>query len=120
LEMTRERSEALTNSWTPSYKIGTTGESYEDVQKRMKECIHQISTENPGKKILVISHGTALRTYMIGIMGLALDGIGTTPYLDNCSISQLRPFAKHARNRNLTGLIIRYNDAGHIQSKKSN
>lgn len=46
------------------YKLDD-GESINDVKLRMKECVNQIINNNKNKKIAIISHGTAIASYLL-------------------------------------------------------
>eukprot|EP01126_Amoeba_proteus_P038130 TRINITY_DN3964_c0_g2_i8.p1 TRINITY_DN3964_c0_g2~~TRINITY_DN3964_c0_g2_i8.p1 ORF type:complete len:156 (-),score=28.84 TRINITY_DN3964_c0_g2_i8:141-608(-) len=45
---------AIPGSWSPTQKMGVTGESFQDVQERMTDVIHYFSHQNPGKKIIIV------------------------------------------------------------------
>lgn len=48
-------------------------ETLEEVYERAAECLDEIVSEHPGRRILVVSHGVVIRTLLCGFTGIHLD-----------------------------------------------
>ena len=64
-------------------------ETYEDVTKRALECVNEIAENNPGKKIVISSHGVTIRCVLAAITGRGVSGEGAIPIFGNTSVSHL-------------------------------
>lgn len=62
----------LLEAWTtdPRKACPPGGEPYEDFVARVKQCFGDMISRNPGKKLLVVSHGGVLRVYLSRILGI--------------------------------------------------
>ncbi|GGD64477.1 histidine phosphatase family protein [Paenibacillus nasutitermitis] len=63
------------NSWKAdptSVKAGETGESGLEIYRRMDGFFKEKAMEHPGKRILVVSHSTAIRIYLAGMLSMPL------------------------------------------------
>ena len=65
------------------------GESTQECAERVYSAIKKIACENPGARILIVSHGAALRTFWARISGIAPRDIAhSLPYQSNASYSR--------------------------------
>lgn len=63
------------------------GESYREMQERMKNTLEEIVSENKGKTIVVVSHGGTIRALSALWLGIGLDRIHEIPWVSNSSVS---------------------------------
>lgn len=72
----------------PSYvKRATRGETFEDVSSRMKECLVETAQKYPDEKILIVTHGFAIKAAMLGLFE-PKDPM-MIPEPDNASVTKL-------------------------------
>jgi uncharacterized phosphatase len=71
-----------------SVKAGETGESGADIYRRMDGFFKEKATEHPGKRILVVSHSTAIRIYLAGMLSMPLKAYRQLT-ISNASVSVL-------------------------------
>ena len=89
------------------------GESYAEAGRRMATVCSELAQRHPGGRILVISHGGVIRTYVSLIMGLDLRHLWHLS-MANTGISRIRPFAQVIQgSQPRQGRIICLNDQGH-------
>jgi len=62
------------------------GESFADVYERAARAMEEVLTTHAGQSILVVAHHVVNRTYLAGLLGLAMDQARHVT-LDNCGIS---------------------------------
>jgi broad specificity phosphatase PhoE len=62
------------------------GESFADVYKRVSQAMEELLSVHTGQSILVVAHHVVNRTYLAGLLGLAMDQARHVT-LDNCGIS---------------------------------
>lgn len=80
VELFRIWSEDIANGITPG------GESVKDVETRVLAAMTKIAEANPGKKVLVFSHGTPIRAMGAHGMGKPMEQI---PWPSNASVTTL-------------------------------
>jgi 2,3-bisphosphoglycerate-dependent phosphoglycerate mutase len=91
------------------------GESYADVQQRIAPVLQELADRHPGGRVLVVSHGGVLRTYVAKVMDLPLNRIWHLS-IGNTSITRIRPNepaigGSHPR----PGRILSLNDCTHTE-----
>ena len=62
------------------------GESFADVHERVSTTMEELLSVRAGQSILVVAHHVVNRTYLAGLLGLAMDQARHVT-LDNCGIS---------------------------------
>ena len=62
------------------------GESFADVYERVSRAMEELLSVHAGQSILVVAHHVVNRTYLAGLLGLAMDQARHVT-LDNCGIS---------------------------------
>lgn len=70
----------------PAGKQVPGGESFAQLQRRAYNAVTGIVAKHPGQKVAVVSHGGALRTIILSLLGLGLEGLWRFR-LDNASLS---------------------------------
>lgn len=65
-------------------------EDYFSLQKRMTGTISDIASKHDGKTVAVVSHGSAIRTFMCGILNVPPQEIKRVPHCDNTAVALLR------------------------------
>lgn len=83
----------------PFYRAPEGGETWNDVRRRVMECIREIDARHHGEHIMFISHGDPL---WLLESSLSMKDVHTIPYLKNCEAKEVRFFN------------VSYNDAGEI------
>ncbi len=84
------------------------GESYSEVMARTTTFARSIVSLHPGQRVLLVSHGAAIRTMITGVLGLDLAAMHSLGIAANTALTWLR--YDH-------GLFFldRYNDAAHLE-----
>lgn len=84
---------------TPFHKFRTRGgESYTDLQNRMKNFLNQLRQAHAGQNVLIVSHGAALATLMIHLLGKSLTREHYLKYLPSntaLSVFEISETGKH-------------------------
>lgn len=65
------------------------GESVEELQARVVRAIEKIADENRGKKVMIATHATPIRTFAAHVLGLSLDCLDRCPWVPNASITKI-------------------------------
>ena len=65
------------------------GEKMTDVYNRITKTVLDISAENEGKKIAIVSHGTAIRNFLSYALGRSIDFISVTPMIGHGTVVEL-------------------------------
>ncbi len=82
------------------------GETLEILEKRMEKVINKIVAENEGKNIVIVSHGTALKTLILHLLKMPLTNYKNLA-MDNVSLSIVE-------KRDYNNVLKLYNDTGHL------
>lgn len=77
--------------WTTDYGHSACpgGESVAQVAKRIMDAVMQIVEENPDKTVLIVSHGTPVRTMQGLAQNGTLDNLHRIPWASNASVTVL-------------------------------
>lgn len=70
-------------------------ESWTQLQDRMVEVLTELAAKHDGQTIAVVSHGTAIRSMMCRVLGVAGQDIHTVPHGDNTCVSELEISGSH-------------------------
>lgn len=65
-------------------------ETFGDVQARVTEALQEIAEANPGRTVVITSHGVAIRCMLTKLLGVPLNDRETVPIFHNTGISHLR------------------------------
>lgn len=65
------------------------GERYENVFRRVYNCISEIARQHDGGIIAVFSHGFAIRTFLCRVQGIPSNEFDSMPYCDNTAVTLL-------------------------------
>ena len=110
-----EREDALNlirfNHSSPEFKVRG-GETFAQVQARIRETVFRLAAAHPGQTIALFSHGTAIRCLQAAIRGLGpgeMDGLG---HSDNTAVTCLEIQGDQAR-------IVFENDNSHLPEEIS-
>lgn len=66
------------------------GESMRQVYHRVWAAVQTIVAENPGKRVVCVSHGCALRNLLCRAMGKPIEELNTVDWCDNTAVSVLQ------------------------------
>ena len=64
-------------------------ESYENVRKRMKQCLCDIGRSHDGQTVAAFSHGFAIRALTCELLGVPSHKTNLIPYCDNTAVALL-------------------------------
>jgi broad specificity phosphatase PhoE len=64
------------------------GESLQEVQSRVAQCIKEIVEENPEGQVLIVAHGFALLSFVCHVLNLPLDHFRQL-HLDHLGLTQI-------------------------------
>ena len=100
-----EREDALNlirfNHSAPEFKVRG-GETFAQVQARIKETVFQLAAAHPGQTIALFSHGTAIRCLQAALRGLGpgeMDGLGHSDTRGTRPASSLKTTTPTCRRR---------------------
>lgn len=65
-------------------------EDFYSLQRRLTRAIHGIAAKHDGKTVAVVSHGSAIRTFLSGVLNVPSREIMRIPHSDNTAVSLLR------------------------------
>lgn len=68
---------------------GHTGESMEGTAARMQDVLHELAHRHAGAKVGVVSHGGAIRSYALKLLGVGFDGHRRLDFADNTSVTHV-------------------------------
>lgn len=110
-----EREDALNlirfNHSSPEFRVRG-GETFAQVQARIRETVFRLAADHPGQTIALFSHGTAIRCLQAAVRGLGpgeMDGLG---HADNTAVTCLEIEGEQAR-------IVFENDNSHLPEEIS-
>ena len=64
-------------------------ETFREVQERVLEALYEIAEANPGRTVVITTHGVAIRCMLTKLLGVPLDDRETVPIFHNTGISHL-------------------------------
>lgn len=82
------------------------GETLELLENRMEKVINEILEKHKGKNIVIVSHGTALKTLILHLLNMPLTNYKNLA-MDNVSLSIVE-------KRDYNNVLKLYNDTGHL------
>lgn len=68
---------------------GGTGESQGDAALRMQTVLQELAHRHAGAKVGVVSHGGAIRSYVLKLLGVGFDGHRRLDFVDNTSVTHV-------------------------------
>lgn len=84
------------------------GELYSEVIARTAAFARTVVSNHPGQRVLLVSHGAAIRAMITGVLGLDLAAMHSLGISSNTALTWLR--YEHS-----TFFLDRYNDAAHLE-----
>ena len=87
-------------------------EPYAVLEARMRSVLCDIARRHPNGAVAVVSHGTAIRTYLAARLGIASSDIGTLVHGDNTCVAKLEFDDGDMR-------VVYHNDASHLPEELS-
>ncbi len=85
------------------------GESFSDVINRMTPAIQMIVRNNPGKDVLIVSHGAALNAEINSLLGTSLPDLRKRGGLANTSTTILQ-----TKDNGRTYQLVKWNDTSYL------
>lgn len=64
-------------------------ENVHDLQRRITDAILGIAAKHDGQTVAVFSHGSAIRTFLCGVLGISHDQAHKVPHCDNTAVALL-------------------------------
>ena len=64
-------------------------ETYQAVQERTLEALREIAAANPGRTVVITTHGIAIRCMLTGVLGVPLGDSETVPIFSNTGVAHL-------------------------------
>lgn len=71
---------------SPSFKGAEGGETFQQVQRRVVEALHDLAEKHPGKTIAVVAHAMAIRAALAWLHGYG-DELSRVKWCENTSVS---------------------------------
>ncbi len=68
---------------------GGTGESMEATATRMQDVLQELAHRHAGARVGVVSHGGAIRSYALKLLGVGFDGHRRLEFADNTSVTHV-------------------------------
>jgi broad specificity phosphatase PhoE len=88
---------------------GGTGESQGAAALRMQTVLQELAHRHAGAKVGVVSHGGAIRSYVLKLLGVGIDGHRRLDFVDNTSVT-------HVVIGEASVTLADYNVAPHLES----
>ena len=85
------------------------GETYEALARRVKAALETIAETHRGRRVLVVSHGAALRSAILATLGLPPRWSAPLAGMHNAALSSI------LYEDGGDALVVRYNDAAHLE-----
>lgn len=82
-------------------------ESFEAVQARMRDCMYELAAEHEGGVIAAVSHGMAIKIFLMGVFGIHSGDGRTMLHGDNTAVSLIEVDGHELR-------AVYYNDNSHL------
>lgn len=82
-------------------------ETYQQVQERALNALYEIAEQNPGRTIVITTHGITIRCMLTKLLGISLNDSETVPIFENTGVAHLL-----CENGRFTVDMI--NDASHL------
>lgn len=91
----------------PAHFVLAGAETFQQVQDRALEALYEIAEQNPGRTVVVTTHGVTIRCMLTKLLGVPLDDRETVPICHNTGVS-------HLRYENGRFTVDWLNDASHL------
>jgi len=75
-------------NYNPHLHTMPNGESTLHLYERMKKAILEIISDNEGKNICIVTHGTAIRTLMCYLLSIPFEKLNEVPWYDNTAVTK--------------------------------
>lgn len=84
------------------------GETYTELADRIERAVRDVARDFAGRRVVVVSHGAAIRALVMRVLGLSYkDAFSTLGAVTNTAITSL--------DATDTLRLLRYNDAAHLE-----
>jgi broad specificity phosphatase PhoE len=97
-------------AWTSGLDVRRGGgETYDDLAARVERAVARVASAYPGRRVLLVSHGGAIKSYVATILGVPAEGLRVLAGLGNAGITHIE---RDARGRSRLQV---WNDVAHLQ-----
>ena len=90
----------------PHLFVAPNGDSMQDVYNRAKSALNSILKDNKDKRVVITSHGCAIRNMFCVLRGTKFEDINTVPWVDNTGVCKVE-IEKEVK-------IVLHNDISHL------
>lgn len=102
-------------AWTAGLDVRRGGgETYAELGERMERAAARIVAANAGGRVLVVSHGGAIRSYVTKLLGLTTAGMRVLGGVGNCSITVVQRARRDGADADASRLHT-WNDEAHLE-----
>jgi broad specificity phosphatase PhoE len=85
------------------------GETYAELAERIERAVVRIVAAHEGKRVLLVSHGGAIKSYVARILGVSGEGLRALAGVGNCGLTVIE---RDARGRSR---LHAWNDTAHLE-----
>jgi broad specificity phosphatase PhoE len=85
------------------------GETYGELAMRIEGVVERVSRDYAGKRVLLVSHGGSIKSFIAKLLGVSADGMRALAGVGNCGLTILERDAR-ARHR-----LHAWNDTAHLE-----
>jgi probable phosphoglycerate mutase len=85
------------------------GETYGELAMRIEGVVERVSRDHAGKRVLLVSHGGSIKSFIAKLLGVSADGMRALAGVGNCGITILE---RDARGRHR---LHAWNDTAHLE-----
>ncbi len=85
------------------------GETYAELANRIERAVVRIVGDHGGKRVLVVSHGGAIKSYVAKILAVSAEGLRALAGVGNCGLTVIE---REARGRSR---LHAWNDTSHLE-----
>jgi probable phosphoglycerate mutase len=86
------------------------GETYGELSERVEWAVVRAATTYAGKRVLLVSHGGAIKAYVARLLGVSADGMRALAGVGNCALTVIQRDLRTGRSR-----LHAWNDTAHLE-----
>lgn len=99
------------NAWASGIDVRRGGgETYGELAERIERAVVRAATSHAGKRVLLVSHGGAIKAYVAKLLGVSADGMRALAGVGNCGLTAIERDLRTHKSR-----LHAWNDTAHLE-----
>ena len=86
------------------------GETYGELSERIERVAVRVATKYAGRRVLLVSHGGAIKAYVAKLLGVSADGMRALAGVGNCGLTAIERDLRTGKSR-----LHAWNDTAHLE-----